>query len=39
VKDEPPPFLKTWGRVYGAVIGYLALLIFVFYLFEKAFTP
>lgn len=39
MKDEPPPFLKTWRRVYGAVIGYLALLIFAFYLFERAFTP
>lgn len=25
--DEPPPFLRTWKRVYAAVILYLAVLI------------
>lgn len=39
MKDEPPPFLKTWRRVYGAVIAYLTLLIVAFYCFERAFTP
>jgi hypothetical protein len=27
VKDEPPPFLGRWPRVYAAVLGYLLLLI------------
>lgn len=36
--DEPPPFLGSWGRVYAAVILYLALLIAVFYTFTKAFS-
>ena len=34
--DEPPPFLKTWGRVYAAVLLYLAGLIGLFYVFTKA---
>jgi hypothetical protein len=36
--DEPPPFLGTWKRVYIAVICYLAALIFVFYLFARAYS-
>ncbi len=39
MNDEPPPMLKSWRRVYAAVIGYLAVLILAFFLFEKAFTP
>ncbi len=39
VIDEPPPFLGTWPRVYVIVIGYLTVLIAVFYLFTKAFAP
>ena len=38
-RDEPPPFLGTWTRLYAAVLVYLALLITVFYLFTKAFEP
>jgi hypothetical protein len=38
VADEPPPFLGTWARVYIAILCYLALLIFLFYLFSRAFT-
>jgi hypothetical protein len=34
--DEPPPLLGTWPRVYTAVIGYLFLLIVLFYLFSRA---
>ena len=34
--EEPPPFLGTWGRVYAAVLLYLALLILAFYLFMRA---
>jgi hypothetical protein len=38
-REEPPPLLGTWPRVYGAVIGWLALLILLFYLFGWRFTP
>jgi hypothetical protein len=37
VPDEPPPFLGTWGRVYTAILIYLAVIIFVFYLFTRAY--
>jgi hypothetical protein len=36
--DEPPPFLRTWSRVYAAIIGWLALLILLFYFFSRAFS-
>ena len=36
--DEPPPFLGTWGRVYTAIVLYLAALIAVFYLFTRAYS-
>jgi len=36
--DEPPPFLGSWGRVYAVVLCYLAVVIFAFWLFERAFT-
>jgi hypothetical protein len=36
--DDPPPLLGTWNRVYVAVLLYLAALIAVFYLFERAFS-
>ncbi len=39
VVDDPPPFLGTWGRVYAAILIYLALLIFGFYLFTRAYAP
>ncbi len=35
--DEPPPFLGSWRRVYLGVVLYLAGLIFVFYLFTRAY--
>lgn len=35
--EEPPPFLKTWRRVYLVVIAWLALLILLFYAFTRAF--
>ena len=38
MKEEPPPFLRTWPRVYAAVLGWLALLIILFYVFAKAFS-
>ncbi|HSM79727.1 MAG TPA: hypothetical protein VLT57_18950 [Bryobacteraceae bacterium] len=34
--DEPPPFLRTWARVYAAVLIYLAVLITAFYLFSRS---
>ncbi len=36
--DEPPPFLGKWGRIYAVIIGYLALLITLFYLFTRYFS-
>ena len=36
--DEPPPFLRTWPRVYGAVVVYLALLITACYAFTRLFS-
>ena len=38
MSEEPPPFLGSWRRIYIAVICYLAVLIFLFWVFEKAFT-
>jgi hypothetical protein len=29
--EEPPPFLKTWGRVYALVLVELGVLVAVFY--------
>jgi hypothetical protein len=37
VPDEAPPFLRTWKRVYIAVLIYLVFLITLFYLFTRAF--
>jgi hypothetical protein len=37
VIDEPPPFLGRWRNVYIAVVCYLAILIFSFYLFTQVF--
>jgi len=39
VRDEPPPFLGAWPRVYAAVLVFLGLLIAAFYLFGRSFTP
>ena len=36
--DEPPPFLGTWGRVYTAVLIYLAAIIAGFYVFTRHFS-
>ena len=38
VRDDPPPFLRTWSRVYAAVIAYLAALISLFYWFARTFN-
>jgi hypothetical protein len=37
VRDEPPPFLGTWRRVYIAVLIYLAIIIAACYGFTRAF--
>ena len=36
--DQPPPFLRTWPRVYTAVAVYLALLIVACYAFTRLFS-
>ena len=35
VPDEPPPFLRTWRRVYTATLIYLVLIITVCYIFTR----
>ena len=37
LKDEPPPFLGTWARVYIAVLIYLAVIISLFAIFTQAY--
>ncbi|MGQ9634853.1 MAG: hypothetical protein ACUVXB_11485 [Bryobacteraceae bacterium] len=37
--EEPPPFGGSWGRLYAAVLGWLALLILLFYWFSRRFAP
>jgi len=34
---EAPPFLKTWPRVYCAIVIYLAILLAALYMITKAF--
>ena len=36
--DDPPPVLGTWPRVYAAVGAYVAVVIFLFWLFTRAFA-
>jgi len=36
--DEKPPLLKSWNSWYLMVIGFLALLIVLFYFFTKHFS-
>jgi hypothetical protein len=38
-RDDPPPVLGTWRRVYFVVIAWLAFLIAIFYLFARRFAP
>lgn len=38
VPDEPPPLLKTWPRLYTAVLMYLVLLIAGLYTFTRMFS-
>ncbi len=37
-RDEPPPFLGTWPRVYAAVVIYLVAIVLVFVWFGRTFT-
>ena len=39
ILDEPPPFLGTWQRVYRFVLIYLAVIIFLAWLFTKHYAP
>jgi hypothetical protein len=36
--SEPPPILGSWRNVYIFVLGWLALLIVLFYLFTRYFA-
>ena len=36
--SEPPPMLGTWRNVYIVVLGWLALLILLFYAFTRYFA-
>jgi hypothetical protein len=38
VPDGPPPVLKTWPRVYTAVLIYLVLLVTFLYVFTRLFS-
>jgi hypothetical protein len=37
VEEGSPPLFATWGRLYAAVIAFLAFCIILFYLFTKAY--
>lgn len=36
--DEPPPILKTWPRLYTAVLLYLVFLVTALYTFTRVFS-
>lgn len=36
--EEPPPFGRSWRVLYAIVLGNLALLILLCYVFTKAFS-
>ena len=36
--EEPPPLLKTWPRLYAAVLLWLITLIVLFYIFTRVFN-
>jgi hypothetical protein len=38
-REEPPPVLGTWRRLYAVVIIWLISLIAIFYLFTWRFAP
>ena len=37
-RDEPPPFLGAWSRVYVAILLYLVAVIALCYAFTRAFN-
>jgi hypothetical protein len=37
-KDEPPPILGSWTRVYTFVLGFLVLVILTLYAFMRIFS-
>ena len=39
VKDEAPPVLRTWPRVYRFILIYVACVIGAFYFFTRTFAP
>jgi hypothetical protein len=39
IKDEPPPVLGRWSRVYAVILAELALVILAFYWFTVHFAP
>jgi len=36
-EDDIPPILSSWNKLYGFVFFTLVVLVFLFYLFTKAF--
>jgi len=38
VNDDKPPFFSSWPKVYMLVMGVLAVLIFLFYLFTEHYS-
>ena len=38
MRDEKPPILGSWPRMYAAVAGFLILLIVLFDLFTRSFN-
>ncbi|HEX8852126.1 MAG TPA: hypothetical protein VF754_01490 [Pyrinomonadaceae bacterium] len=36
--EEPPPFGRTWARLYFLVLLNLAVLVVLFYIFKRAFA-
>ncbi len=39
IPDEPPPFLGEWRKVYLGILCYLVVLITLFAIFGRSFTP
>jgi len=37
IEDEKPPFFKKWSSWYFLVLGNLALMVIIFYLFTRIF--
>lgn len=36
-EDDLPPIFNSWNKSYTFVLGFFAILVFLFYLFTKAF--